>query len=109
MNQCLVLATTSTAAVPSYLQGREARNDPLPRVTLAPVTGGNKRAKTRRKFRAMMAFLSGMRGGPNDQGMNEDLFGAVLDYLSPAWDPLRACAGVGPPPLEPPPLPLLMT
>jgi hypothetical protein len=94
--------------VPSYLQGRVARNEPLPRVTLPPVTGGNKRAKTRRKFRSILACLLGMRGGPHGQGMIEDLFGAVLDFISPAWDPLRTCAGVGPPPLGPPPLPLLM-
>lgn len=92
----LVLVTTSTAAVPSYLQGRVARNEPLPRVMLPPVTGGNKRAKNRRKFRSMLAFLLDMRGGPNGQGMIEDLFGEVLDFFSPSRDPLRPRAGAGP-------------
>jgi len=87
----LVFATSTTTAVtPSYIQDRVARREPLPRVTLVPVTAGNKRAKKRRKFRSMLGFILGMNGGPKGEGMPCDVFrGVLMDFLMPVWDPLR--------------------
>ena len=86
----LVVAAT-TEATPSYLHGRVARSEPLPRVTLVPVTGGNKRAKKRHKFRSMLGFILGMRGGSKGQGMPQDVFRDVLmDLLMPGVGPAAA-------------------
>jgi len=71
------------------MQGRVARGEPLPQVAVVPVTGGDKRAKKRRQFRTMLAFLVGMRVGPEGKGMPRDVFRVVLDLLMPTWDPLR--------------------
>ena len=86
----LVVATSSTATAPSYVQGRLARGEPLPRLALAAVSGANKKTKERRhKLRSMLAFFLGMKGGPTDEGMPWDVFRVVLDMLMPSWDPLR--------------------
>ena len=81
---------------PSYIQDRVARSEPLPRVTLVPVTAGNKRPKKRRKFRSMLGFILGMNGWPKGEGMPCDVFrGVLMDFLMPAWDPLRRKRGNG--------------
>ena len=62
----------------------------MPRVILTPITGANKSTKERRrKLRTMLAFVSGMSGGPKDKGMPRDVFRVVMDLLMPTWDPLR--------------------
>lgn len=92
----LVFAALTTML--PYLQGRWARGEPLPRVILVPVTGGNKRAKKRRIFRSMLGFIFGIKGGPKGQGMPRDAFRDVLmDLFMPVWDPLRRGNGTGPP------------
>ena len=82
----LAVSADSNAAPPSYMQGRVGRGEPLPQVAVVPVTG---RVKKRRQFRTMLAFLVGMRVGPEGKGMPRDVFRVVLDLLMPTWDPLR--------------------
>jgi len=66
-----------------------ARGEPLPQVAVVPVTGGGKRAEKRRQFRPMLAFLVGMRVGPEGKGMPQDVIRVVLDLVMTTWDPLR--------------------
>jgi hypothetical protein len=101
----LAVLSRSTAA-PSYLQGRAARGQPLPRVTLMPVTGGqdeddDEEKEEDRKLRSLIASLLGVEGGWENAGMPRDVFRVVLDLLMPSWDPLRRKdAGAAPPPLQ---------
>jgi hypothetical protein len=46
-----------------------------------------------RKFRSMLAFVTGMEGGPDGKGMSRELFLEVMKFLLPAWDPLRRGRG----------------
>ena len=64
-----------------------ARGQPLPRMALSPVTGGQDEGG--RKLRRMVAFLFGMEGGPEGEGMPRDVFRVVLGLLMPSWNPLR--------------------
>lgn len=88
----LVVAANQNAMVPSYLQGRVVRGQPLSRVELAPLVGGRNGEveEEGRTFRKTLAFLTGMEGG----GMPRDVFRVMIDLVSPSWDPLRR-AGAG--------------
>jgi len=96
----LIVVSRSTAA-PSYLQGRVARDQPLPHVVLMPVTGGqNEDDEKCSKLRTLTAFLPGVEGRWENAGMPRDVFRVVLDLLMPSWDPLRRKnAGAAPPPV----------
>jgi hypothetical protein len=48
-------------------------------VVLMPVTGSNKLAKRPRKLRTLLAFVLGMEGGPEGEGMSRDVFRVVLN------------------------------
>lgn len=80
----------STAAPPSYLQSRETQGQPLPQVAQTPVGGGtNIRKKNELNLRTMLAFVCGIKGGPEDEGMPRKGFLVMLDFLMPTWDPMR--------------------
>ena len=67
----------------------------MPRVALAPLTAGQSDDEEGgRKLHDTIAFLTGMAGGPKGKGMPRDVFRVVLEFLRPAWDPLR-CGVVG--------------
>jgi len=68
------------------------RGEPLPRLALAPLTGGQDEAEDR-NFHTTLTFLLGMDGGSEGEGMPRDVFRVVLDMLMPRWDPLRR--GIG--------------
>lgn len=91
------LAKRNATVVPSHLQSRVAQGLPLPRVTL-PRTLLPRKAKNgsqyedgeeSRKLRIMLAFVCGMGGGAEGEGMPRDVFRVVMDLLMPSWDPLR--------------------
>lgn len=87
----LIVAATSKP-IPSYLQGRVGRGEPLPCVVLIPPLESSHTEdedEEGRKFRSMLAFLLGMQGGPTDEGMPRDVFRIVMDLLMSSWDPLR--------------------
>jgi len=87
------LATAAASgAIPSCLQGRLARGQRLPRVTLTPVTSvqsDGEDDKESRKLHTLVEFLLGMAGSPKGEGMPRDVFRVVLDLVMPFWDPLR--------------------
>jgi len=87
-----VTASTATtpALAPSYLQGRVAQSQPLPRVDLVQM-GRKRRTNDRRKFTAMLGFLLGIEGGSNGEGIPRDVFRVVMGFVMPKWDPLRRC------------------
>jgi len=93
----LAIAATSNAVAPSYLQARVTRGQPLPRVVLTPVMDdrideeeeGEEKGEEYNKLRTLVAFLLGVEGGPDGEGMPRDVFRVVLDLLMPSWDPLR--------------------
>ena len=86
-----VAASTSTAAVPSYVQRRVAQGRPLPHVALAPVVGkqkkrgADKEGEEARKLRTALGFMWGLER----EGMPRDVFRTVMDLVVPSWDPLR--------------------
>lgn len=84
----ITASATSTAITPSYLQGRVARDEPLPVMTLVSPTGGQQDEEEGRQLRTMLAFVVGMEGGFEGQGMPRDMFRVMLDFLMPMWDPL---------------------
>ena len=89
----LIVAAKSNLVAPSCLQGRVARGEPLPRVALALVASD----EGSRKFRWLLASLTGMEGGLDGGGMPREVFREVLEFLMPSWDPLRrGPAGTGP-------------
>ena len=67
--------------MPTYLQGRVARGQPLPRVEAS-------------RLRSSVGFLLGIGGAPEGKAMPERAFRVVMDLLMPSWDPLRAGVGV---------------
>jgi hypothetical protein len=75
----LVTISTSNVVAPSYLQKRVAQGQTFPHVVLMPVTGSNKLAKRPRKLRTLLAFVLGMEGGPEGEGMSRDVFRVVLN------------------------------
>ena len=93
----VINATRNNALMPLYLQARVAQGQPVPQVVLLR-TGPSRTVNTghgdeRRKLRTLMAFLVGMGGG----GVPQEEFRLVLDFIMPAWDPLRrGVAGAGP-------------
>jgi len=89
LSRCVVSQFPPIPTPPPRPICKPARGEPLPQVALVPVTGGGNRAKKRRQFRTMLAFLIGMRVGPEGKGMPRDVFRTVLDLLMSAWDPLR--------------------
>ena len=80
----LIVAAASSAVVPSYLEGRMARDEPLPRVTFTPLTGGqnDEEGLEDRELRTLLAFTPGIDGGPKGDGMPREVF-------RHAWHPLR--------------------
>lgn len=48
------------------------------------------------KLRTTVAFLLGVEGGPEGEGMLRDVFRVVLDMQMPMWDPLRRNTDVSP-------------
>ena len=71
-----------------------SQGQPLLGVALVPVAGGQLDSEDEdedegRKFRTVLAFLLGMEGEPEGDGMPRDVFRVVLDLLMPVWDPLR--------------------
>ena len=42
-----------------------------------------------RKLRTLLAFLIGMQGGPEGEGMPRDVFRVAMDLLMPSWDAFR--------------------
>lgn len=86
----LVVASTSTGVVPSYLQHRVAEGQPLPHVSMTPQSvDRNDEDEKGLKFRILLAFLVGMGGGPDGKVMPAGVFRMVLDLLMPSWDPRR--------------------
>ena len=64
----------------------------MPRVALMRLAGTNKRIKDeRQKLRTTIAFLC----GTGREAIPRDMFGVMLDFLMPSWDPLRRGFGVG--------------
>lgn len=93
--RCLV-KVASTAAPPSYLHSRVTRGQPLPHVAQTPVAGGsNTKKKKDLKLHTMLAFVCGMEGGPEGEGMPRKAFLVVLDFLMPTWDPVRKAINAG--------------
>lgn len=86
----LVTPAKNIAAPPSYLHSRVARGQPLSRVVL-PRTPLPRKVKGEegRRLRTTLAFVCGMSGGPEGEGMPRDVFRVVMDLLMPSWDPLR--------------------
>lgn len=69
----------------------------LRRVVLTPVTGGrDEEDEEGSKIHSYFTFLLGV-GGPKGEGMPRDVFRVVMDFLMPAWDPLRRATGTQPP------------
>ena len=83
----------------SCSQSRVRRGEPLPRVTLVPMTGSHINGEDEEscKFRTMLNFLLGMGGGLEGDGMPRDVLRVVLDLLMPPWDPLRKRGSAEPP------------
>jgi hypothetical protein len=86
----LTVAAINTVA-PSYLQQRVVRGLPLPRVAMTPLTIGQDDVdgEEGRKFRTLIMFFLGVGGGLENESMPRDVFRVVMDFLMPAWDPLR--------------------
>jgi hypothetical protein len=76
-----VVAAAACIEVQPYLKCR------VTRVTPTPVTDGSSEGD--RKLSSIVAFLLGMGGGPEGEGMPRDVFRVVLTMLMPTWDPLR--------------------
>jgi len=93
----LAVAANSNAGVPSCLQRRVARGRPLPRVALAPLTGGQNGEEEGegRKLRTNLAFLCGLRR----EGMPRDVFRVVMDLLKQPRDPFRRKGAGSQPPV----------
>lgn len=53
-----------------------------------PVGYNSERDEKERKFRRMLAFVVGMGGGPEGQGMPRDVFRVVVEMLTLPWEPL---------------------
>ena len=49
-----------------------------------------------RKLRTLVAFLLGVEGGSEGEGMPADVFPVMIGFLMPSWDPLRRKSGAGP-------------
>jgi hypothetical protein len=97
----LAVAAIGNIMAPSCLQNRAARGQPLPRlllgrVVLTPVMGGrDEEDEEGSKIHSLYTFLLGV-GGPKGEGMPRDVFRVVMDFLMPAWDPLRRATGTEP-------------
>ena len=70
------------------------QGQPLPRVAMVPLTGGQDEEECR-MLRNLVAFLLEKSGGPKDEGMPRDMFRVVLGSLMPSWGPLRRGLDVG--------------
>jgi len=72
----LVVASTSTDVVPSYLQRRVAEGQPLPHVSMMPdMVDHNDEDEEGRKFRNLLVFLIGKGGGPGGRTCRREYFG----------------------------------
>jgi len=85
----LVIVANAVIA-PSYLKGRLARGQILPRIALVLLTTGQSDhdAEEHHLFHRLMTFVLGMGGGPGG-GIPRDVFRVVMDLLMPKSDPLR--------------------
>lgn len=86
----LVNPANPSVVIPGYVQRRVFQGQPLPRVEVARVAAWKTsiNAEKTRKFRRMLAFVAGMEGGPQGQGIPRDVFRVVLSMLTLPWDPL---------------------
>ena len=93
----LVLAADSNAGAPTYLQGRVARGQPLPRLVLVAVIGGhNEGEEEASKLCSMVGFILGIgiEGMPESKSLSASVFRTVMGLVMPSWDPLRKGVGV---------------
>lgn len=79
------VAANSNAVVPSCLQARVDRGQPLPGVALMPMTDEDEEEEESRKLRTTLAFMCGL----GREGMPRDVFRATMGFVVPTWDPLR--------------------
>lgn len=86
----LIKPANPSAVIPAYVHRRVLQNKPLPRVELAPIAAVNNKNEEEkaRKLRRLLAFVAGMEGGPEGQGLPRDVFRVVLAMLTLPWDPL---------------------
>ena len=90
-----VVAADSNAALPTSPQGRVVRGQPLLRVALVAVAGGNNGEEETSKLRSVVSFLLGIGGAPEGKTMPGRAFRVVINLLMPSRDPLcRPAAGL---------------
>jgi len=91
----LAVATISNIVAPSCLQSGVARDEPLPRLALTPVTvqqnNDEDDGEEGHKFRILVAFVLGMEGGWENMGMPRDVFRVVMDLLMPSSAAAEGC------------------
>jgi ankyrin repeat protein len=77
------------AAAPAYLQGRVERDEPLPVAELTPPQHHQQQQQQQHyrheRLRATAAFVVGLGGGEEDQGLSDDVYVELLGYMLPAW------------------------
>jgi hypothetical protein len=74
--------------MPSFLRGRIARKEPLPRLELTQIQQGPN--EEGRRLQGVLAFVLGMEDGSGGKRMPRDVFrGVLMDLLMPPWDRLR--------------------
>jgi ankyrin repeat protein len=80
------------AAAPAYLQGRVERGEPLPVAELTPPQHHQQQQQQQQqqhysveRLQATAAFVVGLGGGEEDQGLSDDVYVELLGYMLPAW------------------------
>jgi hypothetical protein len=86
------------AAAPAYLQGRVERDEPLPVAELTPQHHQQQQQQQQQpqqqqqqqhyvneRLRVTAAFVVGLGGGEEDQGLSDDVYVELLGYMLPAW------------------------
>jgi len=84
----LVVCGRGIVPMPSYLQRRVRRGEPLPLVALAPPAQPEDREEAHR-LQTLLAFVLGMEGGPAGKGMDRRAFCLMMDMLMLPCDSLR--------------------
>jgi hypothetical protein len=74
--------------MPSYLQRRVKRGEPLPFVAITPIAQPKEGGEAR-NLRTLLAFVLGMEGGPAGKGMDRRAFLVMMDMLMLPCDWLR--------------------
>ena len=90
----LIIVANSNTALPTCLQGRLARGQPLPRVALVPTMGGLNGGGEFSNLRSMVGPLLGIEGMPGGEAPPRRVFGTVMDLVMPSWDTVLQDAGV---------------